>query len=199
MTDRHSEIIELIRKEVKPALGCTEPIALALATAKASELFIENEVLEDRLSGDFLIDVEVSANILKNGMGVGIPGTGMVGLFIAAALGAICGKSRYGLEVLKDLNEESTSAAKRLVERKSVKISLADTDRKLYIKAKIETVGKDGRTHSSEVTIEDDHDRITDIIYDGRVISAGHKEVCKQEQKETIDYGLTVGKSMIFQ
>ena len=80
MTEREAEIIGLIRKEVKPALGCTEPIAVALAVAKATE------ILEEKCGGnggarkigaDFTIRAEVSGNILKNGMGVGIPGTCM--------------------------------------------------------------------------------------------------------------------------
>ena len=90
MNARYSEIIELIRKEVKPALGCTEPIAVALAVAKAVEILEKEKGLTGRLDKDFRIEVQVSANILKNGMGVGIPGTGMVGLPIAAALGALC-------------------------------------------------------------------------------------------------------------
>ena len=105
MNPRYYEIIELVQKEVKPALGCTEPIAVALAVAKAAEILEERNNINDRLGKDFRIEVQVSANILKNGMGVGIPGTGMVGLFIAAALGAVCGKSEYGLEVLQDLSE----------------------------------------------------------------------------------------------
>ena len=100
MTARESEIISLIRKEVKPALGCTEPIAVALAVAKAMEIIEEkcsNCGAKWRFSDDYQLSIEVSGNILKNGMGVGIPGTGMVGLHIAAALGAVCG--RYGDDV----------------------------------------------------------------------------------------------------
>ena len=91
MTAREAEIIELIRKEVKPALGCTEPIAVALAVAKAMEIIEEKYALGSawRMGKDYSLRVEVSGNILKNGMGVGIPGTGMVGLHIAAALGAV--------------------------------------------------------------------------------------------------------------
>ena len=91
MTKRESEIIELIRKEVKPALGCTEPIAVALAVAKAMEIIEEQtECPSDwRYSDGYHLKIEVSGNILKNGMGVGIPGTGMVGLHIASALGAV--------------------------------------------------------------------------------------------------------------
>jgi L-cysteine desulfidase len=79
MTAREAEIIELIHREVKPALGCTEPIAVALAVAKAVEILAENGCDCDprcrlwRETADFRISVEVSGNILKNGMGVGIP------------------------------------------------------------------------------------------------------------------------------
>ena len=79
--NRVAEIIELIHKEVKPALGCTEPVAVALAVARSCE---EIAALKAKFTS---IEVEVSANILKNGMGVGIPGTGMIGLHIASALG----------------------------------------------------------------------------------------------------------------
>ena len=85
MTPRESEIIELLHKEVKPALGCTAPIAVALAAARTMETLKSKA----RTVADHEIYVEVSGNILKNGMGVGIPGTGMVGLHIAAALGAV--------------------------------------------------------------------------------------------------------------
>ena len=123
MTPREAEIISLIKKEVKPALGCTEPIAVALSVAKAMEIIEENCSVSDqawRFGSDYRILVEVSGNILKNGMGVGIPGTGMVGLHIAAALGAVCGKSSYGLEVLNDLDDASIAKAKELVENKFV-------------------------------------------------------------------------------
>lgn len=124
MTAREAEIIGLIRKEVKPALGCTEPIAVALAVAKAVEVMqdaTQNDEWRSRLC--YKLHIEVSGNILKNGMGVGIPGTGMVGLHIAAALGSVCGKSCYGLEVLHDLDEGSVEAAKNLVENESVTLS----------------------------------------------------------------------------
>ncbi|MBR5073427.1 MAG: serine dehydratase subunit alpha family protein, partial [Bacteroidales bacterium] len=114
MNDREKQIIGLIHREVKPALGCTEPIAVALAVAKAIEILQADSGL-DRLKADILINVAVSGNILKNGMGVGIPGTGMTGLHIAAALGAVCGRSAYGLEVLGDMDGTSLARAKELV------------------------------------------------------------------------------------
>lgn len=196
MTSRESEIISLIRKEVKPALGCTEPIAVALAVAKAME------VMQDGLNDDkwrsrlcYTLKIEVSGNILKNGMGVGIPGTGMVGLHIAAALGAVCGKSCYGLEVLHDLDQECVEAARTLVEREDVTISLAETDLKLYVKA---TVRYDG--HVSYAVIKNDHDNIVEVGFDGRSVSAASESVTEvvPEQKTTLDYGLTVKEILEF-
>ena len=141
MTARESEIIKLIKKEVKPALGCTEPIAVALAVAKAMEIMESCITVADawRADGDYSIKVEVSGNILKNGMGVGIPGTGMVGLHIAAALGAVCGKSCYGLEVLHDLSDAAIARAKEVEGR--VVVGLAESDLKLYVKASVEYGG----------------------------------------------------------
>ena len=191
MTKRESEIIGLIKKEVKPALGCTEPIAVALAVAKAME------ILEDkcpdcgpewRYSDTYAIRVEVSGNILKNGMGVGIPGTGMVGLHIAAALGAVCGKSSYGLEVLHDLDEKSISHSKEMVDKGVVTVALAETDHKLYVKAIItDTCGR-----SSSTVIEDDHDNIAETRFGDIVLSSSHKEDTNTDQKSTLDYHLTV-------
>lgn len=194
MTPRECEIIGLIRKEVKPALGCTEPIAVALAVAKAMEIIEErcdSACPGWRMSADFDIKVEVSGNILKNGMGVGIPGTGMIGLHIAAALGAVCGKSKYGLEVLHDLDEASISRAKELVERKSVTIALAETDHKLFVKASVSVSGN----HSASAMIEDDHDNIVETSFDRTVLSSTHRQEgcgCGDDQRSTIDYHLTV-------
>ena len=91
------QIIALVKSEVIPAIGCTEPIAVALCVAKAAE------VLNKRPEK---ITVLLSANILKNAMGVGIPGTGMIGLPIAVALGALIGKSAY---LLMQWRQESVS------------------------------------------------------------------------------------------
>ena len=192
MTAREAEIIELIRKEVKPALGCTEPIAVALAVAKAMEIIESGcPVRPDwRMSKEFTLDIKVSGNILKNGMGVGIPGTGMVGLHIAAALGAVCGKSSYGLEVLHDLDETSIARAKEMVEDKAVSVGIAETDHKLYVKATVET--SDG--HTAHSVIEDNHDSIVETSLDGTMLSDCHasSENVSTEVKTTLDYNLTV-------
>ena len=199
MNSRQAEIIELIKKEVKPALGCTEPIAVALAVAKAVE------ILEDkcrccsqgwRMTADFRIRVEVSGNILKNGMGVGIPGTGMVGLHIASALGAVCGKTEYRLEVLHDLNEEAIARAKQIVSDGKVNVGLADTPRKLFVKAYVTTA----EGHSASALIEDDHDNIVETWFDDTVLDSSREECGNGDEstKTTLDYGLTVREILEF-
>lgn len=194
MTARESEIIRLIRKEVKPALGCTEPIAVALAVAKAMEITESCTTVADawRSDGDYSIKVEVSGNILKNGMGVGIPGTGMVGLHIAAALGAVCGKSCYGLEVLHDLSETAIARAKEMEGR--VVVGLAESDLKLYVKASVEYGG-----HTAYAVIEKDHDNICETGCDGKTLSSS-KAVGQDctDHSSTLDYGLTVKEILEF-
>ena len=184
MTQRESELIELLHKEVKPALGCTEPMAVALAAAKATE------VLRAKVPtvNEYALDVEVSGNILKNGMGVGIPGTGMVGLYIASALGAVCGRSEYGLEVLKDLTDKDVETAKLLVDNGKVRIKVADSPKILYVKVTISSGG-----HKAWAVIEDDHDKIVetgcdDSISDFRTGADGESS----SDKCTLDYKLTI-------
>lgn len=199
MTARETELIGLIRKEVKPALGCTEPIAVALAVAKSMEIIkVLSGIKSDdwRSEGGFVLNVKVSGNILKNGMGVGIPGTGMVGLHIAAALGAVCGKSCYGLEVLSELSNSAIGQAKALVDDSKVNIGLAETDLKLYVKATVETT--DG--HIASTVIENDHDNIVETCFDGKILSSAscaHTEV-DSEPKSTLEYNLTVKEILEF-
>ena len=127
MIDKNTRerVIALVHQEVVPAIGCTEPMAVALCTAKATEqLGCRPERIEAWLS----------ANILKNAMGVGIPGTGMIGLPIAIALGALIGKSEYQLEVLKDLTPEALEQGKQYIDEKRIDIRLKEgICDKLYI------------------------------------------------------------------
>lgn len=204
MTDnRVCEIIELLHKEVKPALGCTEPVAVALAVAKACEILREaGESVET-------LDVEVSGNILKNGMGVGIPGTGMVGLHIASALAVTCGKSDYKLEVLKDLTPESVALAKEMVDSKRVNILLANTPIKLYILAKAYNANK---SVVASAVVQDNHDSIVSVKLNDRELlvdeddssnesvssDASGAEHSKVDHKTTRDYNLTVKEIVEF-
>lgn len=125
--DNHErqQIINLVKREVVPAVGCTEPIAVSLCVAKATETL---GCVPQK------IDVLLSANILKNAMGVGIPGTNMIGLPIAVALGALAGKSEYNLEVLKDITPSDVERGKKMIEDKVININLKkDINEKLYI------------------------------------------------------------------
>ena len=117
-------IIALVHQEVVPAIGCTEPMCVALCTARATEkLGCRPERIEALLS----------ANILKNAMGVGIPGTGMIGLPIAIALGALIGKSAYQLEVLKDLTPDALAEGKAYVSEDRIVIKQKENiSEKLY-------------------------------------------------------------------
>ena len=123
--ETRERIISLIHKEVVPAIGCTEPMAVALAVARAKEAL---GTMPER------IEVLLSANILKNAMGVGIPGTGMIGLPIAVALGACIGRSEYQLEVLRDLTPATLAEGKKYMQEHDINIKLKDgITEKLYI------------------------------------------------------------------
>ena len=144
------QILSLINKEVVPAVGCTEPMAVSLCTARAKEIL--NDIPEK-------ITVLLSANILKNAMGVGIPGTNMIGLPIAIALGAIIGKSQYQLEVIKDLSPESLEKGKKYVCEKHIEISLKpNITEKLYI----EVICQSGKNKSTAI-ISGSH---TNFVYE---------------------------------
>lgn len=119
------QIIALVRREVVPAIGCTEPIAVALCVAKATELL---GCRPER------VEALLSANILKNAMGVGIPGTGMTGLPIAIALGALVGRPECQLEVLKDVTPAAVEEGRRFIAEKRIAIGLKQgICEKLYI------------------------------------------------------------------
>ena len=161
--ETRNQIIALINKEVVPAIGCTEPMAVALATARATE------ALGSRPAK---IKALLSANILKNAMGVGIPGTGMIGLPIAIALGALIGKSEYQLEVLRDLTLETLEEGKTYINEKRIDISLKDDiTEKLYVE--MICTSADGR--SSSAIIAGSH---TNFVYvcspDGVVLDKQH-------------------------
>ena len=179
-------IIRLIHREVIPAIGCTEPIAVALACAKAAE------VLGDRPER---VEVYLSANILKNAMGVGIPGTGMVGLPIAIALGSLIGRSAYGLEVLKELDPEGLAAGKAMVERKCISIALKEQVDKLYI----EVVSHRG-DEESRVVISHAHTHFSFIARNGEVLyneesGASHEEL-EADEEIALNFGLVYDFAM---
>ena len=159
MLDKNTRqsIIALIQREVVPAVGCTEPIAVALCTARATETLGQRPEK---------ITAMLSANILKNAMGVGIPGTGMIGLPIAIALGAIVGRSDYELEVIKDVTPETLEEGKAYVEEKRIDIRLkAGITEKLYIDVVCEAAGS-----KAEAVISGSHTNFVYISRDGETL-----------------------------
>ena len=151
------QIIALMKREVVPAVGCTEPMAVALCVARATE------VLGCRPEK---ITALLSANILKNAMGVGIPGTGMIGLPIAIALGAIIGKSEYKLEVLKDITPEALEQGKQYINEGRIDIQLKpDCCDKLYVEVICE-----GGGHTASAVIQGSHTNFVSISHDGCIM-----------------------------
>ncbi len=164
------EIIRLIKCQVVPAIGCTEPMAVALCVAKACEILGRTP---DR------IDVRLSGNILKNAMGVGIPGTKMIGLPIAIALGALIGRSEYGLEVLKDCTDEAVSRAKAFMEGDRIHITLEKEDHdKLYIAVCCSAEG-----HEAEAIIKHSHTNFVRCRRDSEIL-LDKQETAVEESKE---------------
>lgn len=180
------QIIDLVKQEVIPAIGCTEPIAVALCVAKAAEtLHAKPEKIK----------VALSANILKNAMGVGIPGTGMIGLPIAIALGALIGKSDYQLEVLKDCTPEAVEQGKQFIHEKRICISLKeDITEKLYIEVVCEAGGRTATAaiaggHTTFIYIA----RNGEVLLDKQQAGEGEKEETPLELnlRKVYDFALT--------
>ena len=180
------QIIELVKREVIPAIGCTEPIAVALCVAKAAEMLGEKPEK---------IEVLLSANILKNAMGVGIPGTGMVGLPIAVALGALIGKSDYQLEVLRDCTPEAVAQGEQFIAEKRICISLKeDITEKLYIEVICKAAGKTAKT-----IIAGGHTTFIYIAKDGQVLLDKQHTASEEEEgaspelnlRKVYDFALT--------
>ncbi|MBR4404907.1 MAG: serine dehydratase subunit alpha family protein [Bacteroidaceae bacterium] len=155
---KQEEIIALMKREIVPAIGCTEPMCVALCVAYATE------TLGCEPTG---ITVRLSANILKNAMGVGIPGTGMVGLPIAIALGALIGKSEYQLQVLQDCTPEAVERGKELISKGVIRIEL---EQKACDNLYVDVVCCSGE-HKAQTIIAHEHDRLVFLSHDGNVIT----------------------------
>ena len=174
-----ASIIALIKQEVIPAIGCTEPIAVALCVAKATEILG---------CKPHRIEAHLSANILKNAMGVGIPGTGMIGLPIAIALGALIGKSEYGLEVLKECTPDAVEAGKRMIADEAISIKLKEgITEKLYIEitASAATTGASSATTATAI-IAGGHTNFIYLSHNGEVLlDAPLKSTAEQNGNKT--------------
>lgn len=159
-----SKLVNILRAEVKPALGCTEPVAVALACAKANELLGE-EIKK--------CTIGLSPNVYKNGMCVGIPGTDRLGLKISAAMGLIGGKSENGLRVLETLTTEDVKVAENYMDNNNIDISPIDTEEKVYIEVVLE-----GENNKTKVVIRTKHDNI--------VFASKNDEILLEEAVEEV-------------
>ncbi len=165
------QIIALVKREVVPAIGCTEPMAVALCVARATEILGHRPEKVTAL---------LSANILKNAMGVGIPGTGMIGLPIAIALGALIGRSEYQLEVLKDCTPQVVNEGKQFIDEKRIHIALKDgIEEKLYI----EVICQAG-TEQATAVIAGGHTDFRYLARNGEVL-LDKQSVSAAEEEET--------------
>ncbi len=137
--------LNLVKSELAPALGCTEPVAVALCASGAAAQI--DGVPEETT-------IYVSQYIMKNGMNVGVPNTDMVGLDIASAMGVISAKPEKGLLVLEGMTPEDFARAKQLLAEKRIHVKLAENDYKVYIEA-VCTKGRD----TAKAVIRDIHNQ----------------------------------------
>ncbi|HHQ4686880.1 L-cysteine desulfidase family protein [Aeromonas veronii] len=160
MKQAWQQYLQIIQQVVKPALGCTEPIAAAYAAAVAvRQLGCELGRLE----------VAVSDNLYKNSMGVYVPGTGKIGLAIAAAAGAIGGNADAGLEVLAAIQPEQVDRAQQLIDAGKVQVSRTAAPEFIFCRVTVYGTDDKGEEHSAEVTLCGGHTRIVEQRRDGEV------------------------------
>lgn len=155
--------LKTLKKEVVPSEGCTEPIAIAYAASIAAE-HLKGEIKE--------VNIYLSKNVIKNALGVGIPGTGGVGIEIAAALGISIQKSYKKLTILSNFTEDELKKAKEIVDKNIINIKQKNTHKALYIEVELLA-----ETSKSKVIIEDTHTNVTLIECDDEIIMDNNSEV----------------------
>ncbi len=163
------DYISLLQKEMRPAFGCTEPIALAYAAAKAASVL-------DEFPNH--IHARCSANIIKNVKSVVIPNSGgRKGLAAATVLGAIVGHPELELEVLESATDEDRKWLGTLLDANFCTVELAEGVDNLYIEITATT-----DEHTAVVRIENAHTNITYVSIDGNVISETINEIKEAER-----------------
>ncbi|MDK0794820.1 L-serine ammonia-lyase, iron-sulfur-dependent, subunit alpha [Clostridium perfringens] len=162
--------LKTLKKEVVPSEGCTEPIAIAYAASIAVE-HLKGEIKE--------VNIYLSKNVIKNALGVGIPGTGGVGIEIAAALGISIQKSYKKLTILSNFTEDELKKAKEIVDKNIINIKQKNTHKALYIEVELLA-----ETSKSKVIIEDTHTNVTLIECDDEIIMDSNSEVSEDLEED---------------
>lgn len=175
-----SQIIACLKKEVVPATGCTEPVAIALSAAHAASLLAADSQIKK-------IAVRVSTNILKNAMNVGVPRTDRVGLEVASALG-VYGDAKEGLAILSELTEDAVNSAHQLHDTLPISLEKYSGDERMYIETTIYD-----QTHSYTAVLSKRHDLLTLKKIDDRIV---FKQDAKSTQT-TSDYTAVFDKRIV--
>ncbi|WP_329744422.1 serine dehydratase subunit alpha family protein [Clostridium perfringens] len=162
--------LRTLKKEVVPSEGCTEPIAIAYAASIAAE-HLKGEIKE--------VNIYLSKNVIKNALGVGIPGTGGVGIEIAAALGISIQKSYKKLTILSNFTEDELKKAKEIVDKNIINIKQKNTNKALYIEVELLS-----ETSKAKVIIEDTHTNVTLIECDNEIIMDNNSEVSEDLEED---------------
>lgn len=163
-------LTELIKSDMKPALGVTEPgaIAFAVSTAKA------------HMKGDVKkVNLRLNSGMYKNAFTCGIPGTSEVGNYYAAALGAIAADPKKGLECLEGIGKAEEEAAGKMIEAGMISVSMSSITSRIFIEATVT-----GETSEAVVTIQDAHTNITKITENGAVVFEKEAKAAQESGEE---------------
>ena len=171
------DILNILKQQVKPARGCTEPVAVALAVSTAYREIKGN--IEQ-------INIKLSPNIYKNGMRVGIPGTKEKGIIFAVALSVICADPSLGLELFKNVNNKCIEETKELISKNRIKVEIEDNQSNLFIEAKIKT-----DKGQACCIVKDSHTNIVYLEADGKVVYS------EKDRKCAFDEGFSTHKASL--
>ena len=164
--DKYNDYLQILKEELVPAMGCTEPIAIAYAAAKARDVLgkIPEKVI-----------AKCSGNIIKNAMCVTVPNTGdLVGIKASAIIGVLAGDSSKELEVISEVKEEHIIEANKLMSEEYCFVERLDTNIQLHIIIEVYS-----REDSAIVEIKYAHNNISKVIKNGEVLFEGNEDPSK--------------------
>lgn len=166
------ELTELIRNDMKPALGVTEPGAIAFAVAKAKS-YVNGDIRR--------VHVAMNSGMYKNAFTCGIPNSTEVGNVFSAALGAVAGDADAGLTCLARVTERDNETARALVDAGNVTVSMQGVTSRIFIEATVET-----EAGTAVVTVRDSHTHVTRITVNGKVVFAEEETASATEDEASV-------------